>query len=50
MPSPGLRATVTVSGVASTGFTVTYGGASAGLDVPNIELVNLDCGGCFACG
>ncbi|MCB0239626.1 MAG: hypothetical protein KDH08_13495, partial [Anaerolineae bacterium] len=38
----------TVSGAASTGFTVTYGGASAGLDVPNIELVNLSCGGCFA--
>ena len=45
---PGFAGTVTVNGAASTGFTVTYGGASAGLDVPNIELVNLDCGGCFA--
>ena len=46
--SPGFAGTVTVTGAASTGFTVTYGGASAGLDVPNIELVNLSCGGCFA--
>ena len=46
--SPDFAGTVTVSGAASTGFTVTYGGASAGLDVPNIELVNLSCGGCFA--
>ena len=38
---------MTVTGAASTGFTVTYGGASAGIDVPNIELVNLSCGGCF---
>ena len=44
----GFAGTVTVSGAASTGFTVTYGGASAGLDVPNIQLVNLSCGGCFA--
>jgi hypothetical protein len=44
----GFAGTVTVSGAASTGFTLTYGGASAGLDVPNIELVNLSCGGCFA--
>ena len=44
----GFAGTATVSGAASTGFTVTYGGASAGLDVPNIELVNLSCGGCFA--
>ena len=44
----GFAGTVTVSGAASTGFTVTYGGASAGIDVPNIELVNLSCGGCFA--
>ena len=43
--SPG---TATVTGAASTGFTVTYSGASAGLDVPNVELVNLSCGGCFA--
>ena len=45
---PGFAGTVTVSGAASTGFTVTYGGASAGLDVPSIALVNLNCGGCFA--
>ena len=44
----GFAGTVTVSGAASTGFTVTYGGASAGVDVPNIALVNLSCGGCFA--
>lgn len=44
----GFAGTVTVSGAAATGFTVTYGGASAGLDVPSIELVNLSCGGCFA--
>ena len=44
---PGFAGTVTVSGATSTGFPVTYGGASAGLDVPNIELVNLSCGGCF---
>lgn len=45
---PGFAGTVTVSSLAATGFTVTYGGASAGVDVPNLELVNLDCGGCFA--
>jgi hypothetical protein len=44
----GFAGTVTVSGAASTGFTVTYGGVSAGVDVPNIQLVNLSCGGCFA--
>ena len=44
----GFAGEVTVNSVASTGFTATYGGASAGLDVPNMELVNLDCGGCFA--
>ena len=44
----GFAGTVTVSGAAATGFTVTYGGASAGIDVPSIELVNLSCGGCFA--
>ena len=44
---PGFAGTVTVTGAASTGFTVTYGGASAGVDVPNFELVNLACGGCF---
>ncbi len=44
----GFAGTVTVSGAAATGFTVTYGGASAGLDMPSIELVNLSCSGCFA--
>src|SRR5580765_3513237 len=38
---PGFAGTVTVSGVASTGFTVTYGAASANTDVPNFQLVNL---------
>jgi hypothetical protein len=44
----GFAGTVTVSGLSSTGFTMTYGGASAGLDVPSAQLVNLSCGGCFA--
>ena len=44
---PGFAGTATVTGAASTGFTVTYTGASAGLDVPNAELVDLSCGGCF---
>ncbi|HEV2903391.1 MAG TPA: M12 family metallo-peptidase, partial [Gaiellaceae bacterium] len=44
---PGFPGTATVTGAATTGFTVTYTGASAGLDVPNIELVDLNCGGCF---
>ena len=44
----GFAGTVTVGGLASTGFTLTYGGASAGLDVPSAELVNLSCSGCFA--
>jgi hypothetical protein len=43
----GFAGTVTVTGLASTGFTITYGGASAGIDVPNAGLVNLNCGGCF---
>jgi hypothetical protein len=43
----GFSGTVTVSGLASTGFTMSYGGASAGIDVPNAALVNLSCGGCF---
>jgi hypothetical protein len=43
----GFAGTVTVTGAASTGFTVTYGGASAGVDVPSFELANLSCGGCF---
>ncbi len=37
-----------MSGVASTGFTVTYSGAAAGVDVANLQLVGLACGGCFA--
>jgi hypothetical protein len=44
----GFAGTVTVSGTAATGFTLTYGGPSAGIDVPNIQIVNLSCGGCFA--
>jgi hypothetical protein len=44
----GFAGTATVTGAASTGFTITYTGASAGVDVPNAELVNLSCGGCFA--
>ena len=44
----GFAGTVTVSGAASTGFTVTYGGAYAGIDVPSFPLVDLSCGGCFA--
>lgn len=45
---PGFAGTVTASAATTTGFTVTYGGAAAGADVPTIELVNLSCGGCFA--
>ena len=45
---PGFAGTVTVSSAATTGFTVTYGGLSAGLDVPNLTIDNLVCGGCFA--
>lgn len=44
----GFAGTVTVSNATATGFTATYGGASAGLDVPNLAIVNLSCGGCFA--
>lgn len=45
---PGFLGTVTVSAATATGFTATYGGASAGVDVPNFEIVSLSCGGCFA--
>ena len=45
---PGLAGTVTVGGVASTGFTLTYAGGYAGIDVPSAALVGLSCGGCFA--
>jgi hypothetical protein len=44
----GFAGTVTVSGTAATGFTLTYSGPSANVDVPNIQIVNLSCGGCFA--
>ena len=44
----GFPGTVTVTGAAGPGFTITYGGASAGVDVPNVQLVELACGGCFA--
>jgi hypothetical protein len=39
--SPG----ATVTGAATTGFNINYTG---GVDVPNAELVDLSCGGCFA--
>ena len=35
---PGFAGTATVTGAASTGFTVTYTGASAGTDVPNLAV------------
>jgi len=44
----GFAGTATVTGAGSTGFTVTFTGASAGLDVPSIELVGPTCGGCFS--
>ncbi len=45
----GFAGNVTVTGAASTGFTVTYGGAlAARLDVPTVTIINLSCGGCFA--
>ena len=37
--------TVTVSGITDTGFTITYGGALAGTNVPELQLVNCT-GGC----
>jgi hypothetical protein len=43
----GFPGTATVTNAASTGFTITYTGASAGLDVPSPEIVGLSCGGCF---
>src|SRR5580765_8009032 len=45
---PGFPGTATVTGAASTGFTVTYTGASANTDVPNLQFSGLSCGGCFA--
>ena len=44
----GFAGTATVTGAATTGFTVTYTDASAGIDVPNVEVVGLSCGGCFS--
>jgi hypothetical protein len=40
--------TITVSGAAFTGFTLTWGGALANTDVSAVQIVNLSCGGCFA--
>ena len=36
-----------MTSAAATGFNLAYCGASAGLDVSNIQLVDLNCG-CFA--
>jgi hypothetical protein len=44
----GFAGSVTVGGLASTGFTMTYSGASANTDVPSAQIVNLSCGVCFA--
>jgi hypothetical protein len=44
----GFAGTVTVTGTSSTGFAVTYGGASASTDVPNLSIQSLSCGGCFS--
>jgi hypothetical protein len=46
LPGIGLG-NATVSGAASTGFTVTFGGSLAGTDVSSLQFVNLSCGGCF---
>ncbi len=43
----GFPGTATVTGAASTGFTVTFTGASAGVDVSSLSFQNLSCGGCF---
>ena len=40
----GFAGTVTVTSATAPGFTIAYAGASAGMDVPNIELVELNCG------
>jgi Metallo-peptidase family M12B Reprolysin-like len=42
---PGFAGTASVSGAGNGGFTVTFGGASAGTDVPAISIVNCT-GGC----
>ena len=44
---PGFAGTVAVTSATSTGFTVTFSGASAGADVSNIQLAELNCG-CFS--
>ena len=40
----------TVTGAATTGFIITFNPPASGgpLDHPNVELVDLSCGGCFA--
>jgi hypothetical protein len=45
---PSFSGTATATGAATTGFTVTYTGASANADVPNFSIQGLSCGGCFA--
>jgi hypothetical protein len=42
---PGFAGTVASSGAGNGGFTLTFGGASASLDVPSISIVNCT-GGC----
>jgi hypothetical protein len=47
--TPGVVAgTITASGAAATGFTLTWGGALANTNVPGVQIVNVSCGGCFA--
>jgi hypothetical protein len=40
---PGFAGTVTSAGAGNGGFTLTFGGASAGVDVPPVEIVNCTC-------
>ena len=42
---PGFAGTVTSANAGNTGFTLTFAGASAGIDVPSISIVNCT-GGC----
>ena len=44
---PGFAGTVTSAGAGNTGFTLTFAGASAGVDVPPVEIVNCT-GACVA--
>lgn len=44
---PGFAGTVTSSGAGNAGFTLTFAGASAGIDVPPVEIVNCT-GACVA--